>query len=86
MFSWSKSSRCRNSSRHLRRSAPLLAAAACGFICADLILVCIGGAPSVRRFYTRHDLAITRASGALFLGFAAVALQAGVIGLMTGRI
>lgn len=65
---------------------PLLAAASGRFVCADLILVGIGGAASVRRFYTRHDLAITRASGVLFLGFAAAALHAGAAGLIAGRI
>ena len=61
---------------------PLLTAAAAGFILADAILVSFGGAGAVRRFYLRHDLAITRASGVLFLGFAAVALHAGVSGLL----
>ncbi len=61
---------------------PLLAAAATGFMLADCILVAFGGAPAVRRFYARHDVAITRASGLLFLGFAFAALRGGVIGLI----
>jgi threonine/homoserine/homoserine lactone efflux protein len=68
------------------RSLPkLLAAAACGFILADMVLVLLGGAASVRRFYGRHELAIVRASGVLFLGFAFAALHAGVTGLLASR-
>jgi threonine/homoserine/homoserine lactone efflux protein len=48
---------------------PLLAAACCGFIAADLILITIIGARPVRRWYSRHALGVTRASGVLFLGF-----------------
>jgi threonine/homoserine/homoserine lactone efflux protein len=48
---------------------PLLAAACCGFIIADIILITIIGAMPVRRWYGRHALWITRASGVLFLGF-----------------
>ena len=61
---------------------PLLAAAASGFMLADCILVLFGGAAAVRRFYGRHELAITRASGLLFLGFALAALRGGVLGLV----
>jgi threonine efflux protein len=49
--------------------APLLAAACVGFIAADTILVAVIGAGLVRRFYRRHALWVTRASGVLFLGF-----------------
>jgi threonine/homoserine/homoserine lactone efflux protein len=48
---------------------PLLAAACCGFITADVILIAIIGARPVRRWYSRHALWVTRASGVLFLGF-----------------
>jgi threonine/homoserine/homoserine lactone efflux protein len=48
---------------------PLLAAACCGFIAADIILIAIIGARPVRRWYSRHALWVTRASGVLFLGF-----------------
>ncbi len=49
--------------------APLLAAACVGFVAADTILVAVIGAGLVRRFYQRHALWVTRASGVLFLGF-----------------
>lgn len=48
---------------------PLLAAACVGFIAADGVLVTVIGAGVVRRFYRRHALWVTRASGVLFLGF-----------------
>ena len=48
---------------------PLLAAACVGFIAADGILITVIGAGVVRRFYRRHALWVTRASGVLFLGF-----------------
>jgi threonine/homoserine/homoserine lactone efflux protein len=48
---------------------PLLAAACCGFIVADIVLIAIIGARPVRRWYSRHALWVTRASGVLFLGF-----------------
>jgi threonine/homoserine/homoserine lactone efflux protein len=48
---------------------PLLAAACVGFITADVILVSVIGARPVRRWYSRHALWITRASGVLFVGF-----------------
>jgi threonine/homoserine/homoserine lactone efflux protein len=48
---------------------PLLTAACCGFIMADIILITIIGARPVRRWYGRHALWVTRASGVLFLGF-----------------
>jgi threonine/homoserine/homoserine lactone efflux protein len=48
---------------------PLLAAACAGFVIADVILVTIIGAGPVRRWYRRHALWVTRASGVLFLGF-----------------
>jgi threonine/homoserine/homoserine lactone efflux protein len=48
---------------------PLLAAACAGFVAADIILVTIIGAGLVRRWYRRHALWVTRASGVIFLGF-----------------
>ena len=51
-------------------SLPALLAAACvGFAVADIILITIIGAAVVRRWYGRHALWITRASGVIFLGF-----------------
>jgi threonine/homoserine/homoserine lactone efflux protein len=47
----------------------LLAAACAGFVTADLILLTIIGASPVRRWYRRHALWVTRASGVIFLGF-----------------
>jgi threonine efflux protein len=49
--------------------APLLSAACVGFVAADVVLVSVIGAGIVRRFYRRHALWVTRASGVLFLGF-----------------
>jgi threonine/homoserine/homoserine lactone efflux protein len=48
---------------------PLLAAACVGFVTADVILIAVIGAAPVRRWYGRHALWITRASGVLFVGF-----------------
>jgi threonine/homoserine/homoserine lactone efflux protein len=48
---------------------PLLAAACAGFVAADVILITIIGAGPVRRWYRRHALWVTRASGVIFLGF-----------------
>jgi threonine/homoserine/homoserine lactone efflux protein len=47
----------------------LLAAACAGFAAADIILIAIIGASPVRRWYRRHALWVTRASGVIFLGF-----------------
>ena len=48
---------------------PLLAAACAGFVAADVMLIAIVGAGPVRRWYRRHALWVTRASGVIFLGF-----------------
>ena len=48
---------------------PLLLAACCGFLIADVILIAIIGARPVRRWYRGHALWVTRASGVIFLGF-----------------
>lgn len=60
---------------------PLLAAACVGFLAADIVLIWIAGAPGVRRIYRRHELWIVRASGVVFLGFAAAAVGGAVPGL-----
>jgi threonine/homoserine/homoserine lactone efflux protein len=59
----------------------LLAAACAGFLAADVLLVALAGAAGVRLVYRRHERAILRASGFVFLGFAAAALHQAVIGL-----
>jgi threonine/homoserine/homoserine lactone efflux protein len=59
----------------------LMAAACCGFLLADVILVGIVGSGSVRMVYRRHELWIVRGSGLLFLGFAAAALSGAIPGL-----
>ena len=61
--------------------APMLAAACIGFVAADGILVTVIGAGVVRRFYRRHALWVTRASGVLFLGFGMHALATSGPGL-----
>lgn len=59
----------------------LLLAAFAGFILADLILAYLIGAGIVRRFYRRHQLWVTRASGLLFIGFGLNALWYSAHGL-----
>jgi len=54
---------------------PLLAAACVGFVTADVVLVMIIGAGPVRRWYRRHALWITRASGVIFLGLGLQAIM-----------
>jgi threonine/homoserine/homoserine lactone efflux protein len=49
----------------------LLASCFAGFIAADLILVWLVGVGPVRAFYRRYEIWIIRATGAMFLGFAA---------------
>lgn len=56
------------------RMPPLLLAAFVGFILADGVLAYVVGASLVRRFYRRHQLWVTRASGLLFIGFGMNAL------------
>ncbi|MCP8895935.1 LysE family translocator [Shinella daejeonensis] len=64
---------------------PLLGASLIGFLIADGVLVAIIGAGLVRRFYRRHELAIVRLSGLLFLGFAAQAIWHAAPGLLGWR-
>jgi threonine/homoserine/homoserine lactone efflux protein len=65
----------------------LLGASFVGFLVADMILIVIIGAGAVRRFYRAHELAIVRASGVLFCGFAVQAIwhaAPGLLGLRRG--
>ncbi len=64
---------------------PLLVAACVGFILADIILVTIIGAGLVRRFYGRHALWVTRASGVIFLGFGLHAIASAGPALLVRR-
>ena len=59
----------------------LLLAAFVGFILADGVLAYVVGAGLVRRFYRRHQLWVTRASGLLFIGFGLNALWHSTHGL-----
>ncbi|MGH6891424.1 MAG: LysE family translocator [Dongiaceae bacterium] len=61
----------------------LLLAAFAGFILADAMLAYLVGAGLVRRFYRRHQLWVTRASGLLFIGFGLNALWHSTHGLWT---
>jgi threonine/homoserine/homoserine lactone efflux protein len=63
----------------------LLAVSFLGFLLADVILVAIIGAGMVRRFYRRHELAIVRTSGLLFMGFAVQAVWHAAPGLLGWR-
>ncbi len=56
-----------------------------GFVLADVIMVAIIGASLVRRFYRRHELAIVRMSGLLFMGFAVQAVWHAAPGLLGWR-
>jgi threonine/homoserine/homoserine lactone efflux protein len=63
------------------RMPVLLLAAFAGFILADIALAWLIGAGLVRRFYRRHQLWVTRASGLLFIGFGLNALWHSTHGL-----
>jgi threonine/homoserine/homoserine lactone efflux protein len=63
----------------------LLAVSFFGFVLADVIMVAIIGASLVRRFYRRHELAIVRMSGLLFMGFAVQAVLHAAPGLLGWR-
>ena len=56
-----------------------------GFLLADIILIAIIGASMVRKFYRRHELAIVRMSGLLFMGFAVQAIWHAAPGLLGWR-
>jgi threonine/homoserine/homoserine lactone efflux protein len=64
---------------------PLLAAASCGFILCDMLLVLIVGTPWSRALFRRHQLAITRISGLVFIGFALETLLESGAGLLHRR-
>jgi threonine/homoserine/homoserine lactone efflux protein len=64
---------------------PLLGVSFLGFLTADVILIAIIGAKAVRRFYRAHELAIVRASGLLFCGFAVQAIWHAAPGLLGWR-
>ncbi len=63
----------------------LLGVSFLGFLVADIILIGIIGASVVRRFYRRHELAIVRLSGLLFMGFAVQAVWHAAPGLFGVR-
>lgn len=63
----------------------LLAVSLFGFLLADLFLIAIIGASIVRRFYRKHELAIVRMSGLLFMGFAVQAVWHAAPGLASWR-
>jgi threonine efflux protein len=65
---------------------PALVLASClGGLLAYVLLVALVGARTVRKAYRRHEVFITRASGVMFLGFAAHALLHAVPGLVAPR-
>src|SRR5690606_8763381 len=61
---------------------PLLLAACAGFILGDAILLYVIRAAPVRKLYRRHELWVTRISGAIFLGFGLQALWQSAPGLI----
>ncbi len=63
----------------------LLAVSFFGFLVADAFLLAVIGASFVRRFYRRHELAIVRLSGLLFMGFAVQAIWHAAPGLLGYR-
>ncbi len=63
----------------------LLGAACLGFIFGDAVLIAVSGAERMRRLYHRHEALIVRASGLVFLGFAAAALANATTGLLAVR-
>ncbi|MBV9633379.1 MAG: LysE family transporter [Methylobacteriaceae bacterium] len=52
----------------------LMGAAFVGFVLADAVVIFSAGLPLVRRLFSRHALAITRAVGVLFIAFGAKSL------------
>jgi threonine/homoserine/homoserine lactone efflux protein len=61
---------------------PLLAAAIVGCIAGNVVLVWLIGTGLLRRLYVRHAIWIIRATGALFVFFAATTLWQAIEGLM----
>ncbi|WP_439813640.1 LysE family translocator [Zavarzinia sp. CC-PAN008] len=64
----------------------LVAISFAGGLAAYAILIAVVGARHVRTLYTRHEVAITRATGVMFVGFALSALIHAVPGLLSRRI
>lgn len=56
-----------------------------GGIVAYAILIAVVGARQVRMVYQRHELAITRICGVIFIGFAINALLHAVPGLLANK-
>jgi threonine/homoserine/homoserine lactone efflux protein len=56
-----------------------------GGLLAYAILIGIVGARQVRKLYQRHELAITRLCGVMFIGFAINALVHALPGLVTNK-
>ncbi|PMZ61863.1 lysine transporter LysE, partial [Pseudomonas sp. GW247-3R2A] len=56
-----------------------------GGLMAYAILIGIVGARQVRTLYQRHELAITRLCGVMFIGFAINALAHALPGLVTNK-
>ena len=52
----------------------LMGAAFVGFLLADAVVIFSAGLPLVRRLFSRHAMAITRAVGVLFIAFGAKSL------------
>lgn len=57
-----------------------------GGIAAYAILIGIVGTRRIRKLYQRHELAITRMCGVMFIGFAANALLHAVPGLLANKV
>jgi threonine/homoserine/homoserine lactone efflux protein len=49
----------------------LILAAFAGFLTADMVLIFAAGLPTVRRFFLRHGVVVTRVVGVLFIVFGA---------------
>jgi threonine/homoserine/homoserine lactone efflux protein len=52
----------------------LVAIATLGSLAGDAVYVYAVGVAAMRRFYMRHEVAINRASGVIFIGFGGKAL------------
>lgn len=63
----------------------LIALSFLGGLAAYAILIGIVGARQVRGWYQRHELAITRVCGVMFIGFAVNALVHAVPGLVGNK-
>ena len=64
----------------------LLIACTLGGIIAYALLVAVVGADAVRSLYRRYEVAITRISGLMFMGFAIQALVHSIPGLFAGSV